>query len=100
MPASWTSSLGCLATVAGTVAFSLKMARSARLGEAKKGDARMTEGGAPPLRVLSLQSSVVYGYVGNKASVFPLQLHGIEVDPIHSCQFSNHTGQLGVGGRS
>lgn len=43
-------------------------------------------------RVLSIQSSVVYGYVGNKASVFPLQLMGLEVDPVHSCQFSNHTG--------
>jgi len=36
--------------------------------------------------------SVVYGYVGNKAAVFPLQLHGLEIDPIHTCQFSNHAG--------
>ena len=43
-------------------------------------------------RVLSIQSSVVYGYVGNKASVFPLQLLGFDVDPIHTCQLSNHTG--------
>lgn len=41
-------------------------------------------------RVLSLQSTVVYGYVGNKASVLPLQMNGIEVDPFHTCQFSNH----------
>jgi hypothetical protein len=47
---------------------------------------------APLSRVLSVQSTVVYGRVGNKASVFPMQLLGIEVDPIHSCQFSNHTG--------
>lgn len=42
--------------------------------------------------VLSIQSSVVHGYVGNKAAVFPLQLHGYDVDPINSVQFSNHTG--------
>jgi pyridoxine kinase len=35
---------------------------------------------------------VVHGYVGNKAAVFPLQLHGVEVDPLNVVQFSNHTG--------
>ncbi|KAJ8904284.1 hypothetical protein NDN08_000807 [Rhodosorus marinus] len=43
-------------------------------------------------RVLSIQSSVVSGYVGNKSAVFPLQLLGFEVDIINSVQFSNHTG--------
>eukprot|EP00743_Colponemidia_sp_Colp-15_P005547 GILK01005967.1.p1 GENE.GILK01005967.1~~GILK01005967.1.p1 ORF type:complete len:306 (-),score=45.66 GILK01005967.1:205-1089(-) len=43
-------------------------------------------------RVLSVQSHVVHGYVGNKSAVFPLQLLGIEVDFINSVQFSNHTG--------
>ena len=43
-------------------------------------------------RVLTVQSHVVRGYVGNKAAVFPLQLLGIEVDAINSVQFSNHTG--------
>ena len=43
-------------------------------------------------RVLTVQSHVVYGYVGNKAAVFPLQLLGFEVDAINSVQFSNHTG--------
>uniref|UniRef100_A0A7S3QUY8 pyridoxal kinase n=1 Tax=Dunaliella tertiolecta TaxID=3047 RepID=A0A7S3QUY8_DUNTE len=43
-------------------------------------------------RVLSIQSHVVHGYVGNKCAVFPLQLLGFEVDPIYSVQFSNHTG--------
>jgi len=37
---------------------------------------------APVRRVLSIQSSVVHGYVGNKSAVFPLQLHGFDVDPI------------------
>lgn len=43
-------------------------------------------------KILSLQSHTVYGYVGNKAAVFPLQLLGFEVSPINSVQFSNHTG--------
>ncbi len=43
-------------------------------------------------RVLSVQSTVVHGCVGNKSSAFPLQLHGFDVDPINSVQLSNHTG--------
>uniref|UniRef100_A0A3P9H956 Pyridoxal kinase n=1 Tax=Oryzias latipes TaxID=8090 RepID=A0A3P9H956_ORYLA len=43
-------------------------------------------------RVLSIQSHVVRGYVGNKSAVFPLQVLGFEVDSINSVQFSNHTG--------
>ena len=49
--------------------------------------------GIPGLRrVLSVQSHVVSGYVGNKCAVLPLNLLGIEVDPILSVHFSNHTG--------
>lgn len=43
-------------------------------------------------RVLSIQSHVVQGYVGNKSAVFPLQLLGMDVDIINSVHFSNHTG--------
>lgn len=43
-------------------------------------------------RVLSIQSHVVHGYVGNKAAVFPLQLLGFDVDFINSVHFSCHTG--------
>lgn len=43
-------------------------------------------------RVLSIQSHVVHGYVGNKAACFPLQLLGFDVDIINSVHFSNHTG--------
>jgi hypothetical protein len=39
-------------------------------------------------RVLSIQSHVVSGYVGNKVAVFPLQLLGFDVDVINSVQFS------------
>ncbi|KAF1048800.1 pyridoxal kinase PdxY [Xylophilus sp.] len=45
----------------------------------------------PPL-VLSIQSHVAYGHVGNAAAVLPLQLLGIEPVPVHTVQFSNHTG--------
>ncbi|KAJ8954372.1 hypothetical protein NQ318_011045 [Aromia moschata] len=50
-------------------------------------------------RVLSVQSHVVSGYVGNKSAVFPLQLLGFEVDFINSVQFSNHTGYKKVKGQ-
>lgn len=43
-------------------------------------------------RVLSIQSHVVHGYVGNKCSQFTLQANEYEVDAINSVQFSNHTG--------
>jgi pyridoxine kinase len=47
---------------------------------------------APPLAILSIQSHVVYGHVGNSAAVFPLQRIGCEVWPLNTVQFSNHTG--------
>ncbi|CAN6638815.1 putative pyridoxal kinase Bud16p [Trichomonascus vanleenenianus] len=45
-----------------------------------------------PRRVLSVQSHVVHGYVGNRAATFPLQVLGWDVDVLNSVQFSNHTG--------
>ena len=44
------------------------------------------------MNILSIQSHVAYGHVGNDAAVFPLQRLGVEVWPIHTVQFSNHTG--------
>jgi len=44
------------------------------------------------VRILSIQSSVSYGHVGNSAAVFPLQRIGHEVWPVHTVLFSNHTG--------
>jgi pyridoxine kinase len=44
------------------------------------------------MRILSIQSSVAYGHVGNSAAVFPLQRLGHEVWPVHTVHFSNHTG--------
>jgi pyridoxine kinase len=42
--------------------------------------------------ILSIQSHVAYGHVGNRAAVFPLERMGYEVWPINTVQFSNHTG--------
>ncbi|MGL5116012.1 MAG: pyridoxal kinase PdxY [Beijerinckiaceae bacterium] len=44
------------------------------------------------LNILSIQSHVTYGHVGNASAVFPMQRLGVEVWPIHTVQFSNHTG--------
>ncbi|XP_011498686.1 PREDICTED: pyridoxal kinase [Ceratosolen solmsi marchali] len=50
-------------------------------------------------RILSIQSHVVAGYVGNKSATFPLQLLGFEVDAINSVQLSNHTGYKVIKGQ-
>ncbi len=42
--------------------------------------------------ILSIQSAVAYGHVGNSAAVFPLQRLGVEVWPVNTVNFSNHTG--------
>ena len=42
--------------------------------------------------VLSIQSHVVVGHVGNDAAAFALQRLGVEVWPVHTVQFSNHPG--------
>ncbi|TIC81958.1 pyridoxal kinase PdxY [Nocardioides sp. GY 10127] len=44
------------------------------------------------MRILSVQSSVAYGHVGNSAAVFPLQRLGHDVWPVLTVHFSNHTG--------
>lgn len=44
------------------------------------------------VQILSIQSSVAYGHVGNSAAVFPLQRLGHEVWPVLTVHFSNHTG--------
>ena len=45
-----------------------------------------------PLNILSIQSWVAYGHVGNASAVFPLQRLGAEVWAVNTVQFSNHTG--------
>ncbi|CAB0562573.1 pyridoxal kinase PdxY [Corynebacterium diphtheriae] len=50
------------------------------------------------MNILSIQSHVSYGHVGNSAAVFPLQRIGHEVWPVHTVNFSNHTGYGQWGG--
>jgi pyridoxine kinase len=44
------------------------------------------------MAILSIQSHVAYGHVGNAAAAFPLQRLGFEVWRVNTVQFSNHTG--------
>ncbi len=44
------------------------------------------------MNILSIQSHVAYGYVGNKAATYPLQSMGHDTWAINTVQFSNHTG--------
>ena len=44
------------------------------------------------MNILSIQSWVSYGHVGNASAMFPLQRLGAEVWAINTVQFSNHTG--------
>ncbi|CDH02939.1 pyridoxal kinase PdxY [Xenorhabdus bovienii] len=41
--------------------------------------------------VLSIQSHVVFGHAGNSAAVFPMRRMGVNVWPLNTVQFSNHT---------
>ena len=50
------------------------------------------------MKILSIQSAVAYGHVGNSAAVFPLQRIGVEVLPVYTVNFSNHTGYGDWGG--
>ncbi len=50
------------------------------------------------MNVLSIQSHVASGHVGNSAAVFALQRMGHEVWPVHTLQYSNHPGHGDFGG--
>jgi pyridoxine kinase len=47
----------------------------------------------PPDAVLSIQSAVAYGHVGNSAAVLPLQRLGFDVFPVHTVLLAHHPGQ-------
>lgn len=51
------------------------------------------------MNILSIQSWVAYGHVGNAAAVFPLQRLGAEVWVVNTVQFSNHPGYGAFAGR-
>src|SRR5690606_34476096 len=44
------------------------------------------------MKILSTLSAVAYGHVGTSAAVFPLQRIGVDVLPVYTVNFSNHTG--------
>ena len=44
------------------------------------------------MELLSIQSSVAFGHVGNSAAIFPLQRLGFEAWAVNTVHFSNHTG--------
>jgi pyridoxine kinase len=51
------------------------------------------------MNLISIQSHVAYGHVGNSAAVFALQRLGVEVWPIHTVALSNHPGYAEFSGR-
>ena len=52
------------------------------------------------MAILSIQSHVAYGHVGNAAVVFLLQRLGFEVWPVMTVQLSNHAGYESCRGRA
>ncbi len=52
------------------------------------------------MKILSVQSWVASGHVGNAAAIFPLQRLGADVLAIHTVQFSNHPGHGAYTGRA
>src|SRR5215831_7294519 len=51
------------------------------------------------MSVISIQSQVAFGHVGNSAAVFPMQLHGIDVIAVPTTLLSNRPGYPTLRGR-
>ena len=51
------------------------------------------------MTVISIQSQVAYGHVGNNAAVFPMQMHGIDVIAVPTTLLSNRPGYPTIRGR-
>jgi pyridoxine kinase len=51
------------------------------------------------MTVISIQSQVAFGHVGNSAAVFPLQMHGIDVVAVPTTLLSNRPGYPTIRGR-
>jgi pyridoxine kinase len=51
------------------------------------------------MNVISIQSQVAFGHVGNSAAVFPLQMHGIDVVAVPTTLLSNRPGYPSIRGR-
>jgi len=54
---------------------------------------------ADGMTVISIQSQVAFGHVGNSAAVFPLQMHGIDVTAVPTTLLSNRPGYPTIRGR-
>ena len=51
------------------------------------------------MTIISIQSQVAYGHVGNSAAVFPMQMHGIDVIAVPTTLLSNRPGYATIRGR-
>jgi pyridoxine kinase len=51
------------------------------------------------MTVISIQSQVAFGHVGNSAAVFPMQIHGIDVIAVPTTLLSNRPGYPSVRGK-
>jgi pyridoxine kinase len=51
------------------------------------------------MSVISIQSQVAYGHVGNSAAVFPMQRHGVDVVAVPTTLLSNRPGYATIRGR-
>src|SRR5260221_12011368 len=51
------------------------------------------------MSVISIQSQVAFGHVGNSAAVFPMQMHGIDVTAAPTTLLSNRPGYPSIRGR-
>src|SRR5271166_5838754 len=51
------------------------------------------------MTVISIQSQVAYGHVGNSAAVFPMQMRGIDVIAVPTTLLSNRPGYPTIRGR-
>src|SRR5215471_43578 len=54
---------------------------------------------AHSMNVISIQSQVAFGHVGNSAAVLPLQMHGIDVIAVPTTLLSNRPGYATLRGR-
>jgi pyridoxine kinase len=52
------------------------------------------------MTVISIQSQVAFGHVGNSAAVFPMQMHGIDVIAVPTTLLSNRPGYPTIRGRA
>jgi pyridoxine kinase len=60
---------------------------------------RCSDDPAHPMSVISIQSQVAYGHVGNSAAAFPMQMHGIDVVAVPTTLLSNRPGYPTIRGR-